>query len=140
MLIGTGRGQQKRGIVARFLVPTCIVMNKNVFMCMHWITLNVFKLVLALQRLFQNNYHRRKAKNYIFTKSTDTMTVLIKTFTAIEKRSDQKKFKKKKERGKCNLGRRANGFVEQFKNGCENVQGRSIEIKAGNFSCECVMD
>ena len=58
MLIGTGRGQQKRGIVARFLVPTCIVMNKNVFMCMHWIALNVFKLVLALQKLFQNNNHR----------------------------------------------------------------------------------
>ena len=77
MLIGTGRGQQKRGIVARFLVPTCIVMNKNVFMCMHWIALNVFKLVLALQKLFQNNYHRRKAKNRIFTKSTDTVTVLI---------------------------------------------------------------
>lgn len=76
MLIGTGRGQQKRGIVARFLVPTCIVMNKNVFMCMHWIALNVFKLVLALQKLFQNNYHRRKAKNRIFTKSTDTVTVL----------------------------------------------------------------
>ena len=76
MLIGTGRGQQKRGIVARFLVPTCIVMNKNVFMCMHWIALNVFKLVLALQKLFQNNYHRRKAKNRIFTKSTDTVTAL----------------------------------------------------------------
>ena len=77
MLIGTGRGQQKRGIVARFLVPTCIVMNKNVFMCMHWIALNVFKLVSALQKLFQNNYHRRKAKNRIFTKSTDTMTVFM---------------------------------------------------------------
>ena len=45
-------------------------------MCMHWIALNVFKLVLALQKLFQNNYHRRKAKNRIFTKSTETVTVL----------------------------------------------------------------
>ena len=80
MLIGTGRGQQKRGIVARFLVPTCIVMNKNVFMCMHWIALNVFKLVLALQKLFQNNYHCRKAKNCIFTKRTDTVTVLQNSF------------------------------------------------------------
>ena len=70
MLIGTGRGQQKRGIVARFLVLTCIVMNKNVFMCMHWIALNVFELVLALQKLFRNNYHCRKAKNRIITKST----------------------------------------------------------------------
>ena len=69
MLIGTGRGQQKRGIVAHFLVPTCIVMNKNVFMCMHWIALNVFKLVLALQKLFQNNYHHRKAKNHRYRDS-----------------------------------------------------------------------
>ena len=81
MLIGTGRGQQKRGIVARFLVPTCIVMNKNVFMGMHWIALNVFKLVLALQKLIQNNYHRRKAKNRIFTKSTETVTVTVLTMT-----------------------------------------------------------
>ena len=77
MLIGTGMGQQKRGIVVSFLVPTCIVMNKNVFMCMHWIALYVFKLVLALQKLFQNNYHPRKAKNCIFTKSTDTVTVFL---------------------------------------------------------------
>ena len=37
----------------------------------------MFELVLALQKLFQSNHHRRKAKNRIFTKSTDTVTVLI---------------------------------------------------------------
>ena len=77
MLIETGRGQQNKGIVARFLVPTCIVMNKNVFMCMHWIALNVYKLVSASQKLFQNNYHCKKAKNRFFTKSTDTVKVFI---------------------------------------------------------------
>ena len=49
-------------------------------MFMHWIALNVFKLVLALQKLFQNNHHRRKVKNRIFTKSTDTVTVLKTAF------------------------------------------------------------
>ena len=69
MIIGTERGQQKRGMLARFLVPTCIVMNKNVFICMHWITLDVFELVSALPKLFKNSYHSKNLKkSYLFEK------------------------------------------------------------------------
>ena len=77
MLIGTERGQLKRGIVAHFLVPTCIVMNKNVFICIYWITLDVFELVSALPKLFKNSYHSKNLKNRFYQKSTDTVTVFI---------------------------------------------------------------
>ena len=50
-------------------MPPCIIMNKNAYTCMHWITLDLFELVSALQMLFKYCYQSRKVKNRIFRES-----------------------------------------------------------------------
>ena len=40
-------------VLARFLGPACIVMNKNAITCMHWISLDLFELVSVLQKFFK---------------------------------------------------------------------------------------